>query len=223
MSNKSKHVPSQSGGGGTALKQLSAEEKIEFDKAYQESRALVAAGRDWSDLTLPHYRFVANEQIQIEKIRFESGIRRALLSAIRLCAQYKLPLPDWVSDAFIEAHNLVNSCRSISWDEAFGKPYPGRQLDALRKRRLHAFPLYFQAVQLHRAGASIGPGLFEALGNLHGVSKTRASNWYYEEEKKHRFSKMLTSSLAITALDPELRAILPKTKARADKSSRKRR
>lgn len=83
----------------------------------------------------PLWIAIAFVDLDEERQRYEANDYMALLAAIRICAARKLPIPDWAAQAFIRRYDHVLNCRTGSWDEAFGQPYPGKHVPDLRKRR----------------------------------------------------------------------------------------
>ena len=111
---------------------------------------------------------------------FELGDRRALMDAIRVCARRAIVMPEWVQDAYIDAHDKVLNCRVSSWDEAFGAPMrKGAHLAAERKRRV-LMPRVWNEVNLARQqGCPVDEALFERVGKHLGLGKTLVSEYYY--------------------------------------------
>jgi len=85
--------------------------------------------------TGPLFVAYAITRLEAERKNYEGGEKMALLAAIRICALHELPLPDWTAKAFIQRYGEVLNCRTGSWDEAFGQPYPGKHVPDLRQRR----------------------------------------------------------------------------------------
>jgi hypothetical protein len=68
--------------------------------------------------------------------KFSEGQRPALFAAIKLCAEFEIPLPKWAADAFVEGYRRVERLELDSWDAAFGVPkQKSARLDALQRRR----------------------------------------------------------------------------------------
>lgn len=142
----------------------------------------------------PLYQAAALDHLLVERKRFEAGDRMALLAAIRRCACHDLPLPDWASRAYIRAYDKVLNCQSNSWDEVFGKPYPGKHLASLLTQRQKG-PAIYQRIRYLRkehyeaqedgscklvSSIPIDEALFERVGEEFGMKKTRCSVLYYK-------------------------------------------
>lgn len=115
--------------------------------------ALSAAQAEWEAAGNPARTgplFIADARMRLERERerYEQGENIALLGAIRTCANHDLPLPAWAARAFIKRYDEVLNCRTGSWDEAFGQPYPGKHVPDLRKRRLHRFAIPQRIIEL---------------------------------------------------------------------------
>jgi hypothetical protein len=61
-----------------------------------------------------------------DRVKFENGDKRALLGVIAQCARKELPLPAWAATAFCEAYFRSRDGKLKSWNEVFGKPWPGK-------------------------------------------------------------------------------------------------
>ena len=68
--------------------------------------------------------------------KFSEGQRPALFAALKLCAEFEIPLPKWAAEAFLEGYRRVERLELDSWDAAFGVPkQKSARLDALQRRR----------------------------------------------------------------------------------------
>lgn len=74
---------------------------------------------------------------------------------------------------------LDHECRTM--DEAFRVRRPdGYRRAAARKRHLHRHNVQICGRVLKSAGVVVDASFFEVIGDFVGVSKTQASEWYYE-------------------------------------------
>jgi len=74
---------------------------------------------------------------------------------------------------------LDHECRTM--DDAFKVRRPnGYRQAAARKRHLYRRKVQFYGRVLKSAGAVVDSAFFEVIGAIVGVSKTQASDWYYE-------------------------------------------
>lgn len=122
------------------------------------------------------------DTFEVLRAKFEAGNERALMLAIRNCAEYGVPLPEWVSAAYIKAYDAVSGAVVKSWDDVFGVPYPkGTQLAALRKRRRLRFAVRVAVAEILREHPQtpIDEALFERVGEMFSIGKTLASDLYY--------------------------------------------
>lgn len=160
----------------------------EMNRAMAESEAIVAADPKRAlDRSLPIFQFHARLAIEEYRLQHEAGDPRALLAAIRQCAQVDMVLPEWLARAFCRAFDNVVNCRAGSWDEAFGRPYPkGTKIGPLRKRMqdrwrvLHAFG----EIKAKDPRRPVDVGLFEEIGERLGFGATRAAELFYEIKKQ---------------------------------------
>lgn len=127
-----------------------------------------------------------SRQVQAQKLEswrtyFEAGDRVALFSALRTCAKHNIPMPEWVSRAFISGYDKVINGDVASWDEAFGAPYPkGVHLSRIRQARLKRSAVWMEVAEERKLGSSINRELFERVGKKLGLGKTRAEELFYE-------------------------------------------
>jgi hypothetical protein len=144
-----------------------------------------ADGLDPSDPTGPLFQFNALVELgAVLEPRFRAGEDRALMLALRLCANHDLVMPEWVSRAYIEKFDRANSLRVLSWDEVFGPIVPpGRQPKRYMEDRVLRPKVYKLCRDKIAAGQPTDEALFEEVGALVGIKKTRASRLYYESRK----------------------------------------
>lgn len=107
-----------------------------------------------------------------EREAYESGERIALLGAINICAVHDLPLPEWAARAYLEGYRLALSGKVGSWDDAFGKPFPGEKWTLRAHRRKTSWPVIHRIEELSNNGEGIGTDLFHKVGKEFGVCKT---------------------------------------------------
>lgn len=110
------------------------------------------------------------------------GDRYWVLTAIKVCADSKLPLPEWAAEAYIEGYDIVVRDKAKSWDHAFGHPYPkGTHPNAHKKREKHGLPIWneINSILVAMPDTPIDEALFEKVGKKYGVGKTRASEYFY--------------------------------------------
>ncbi|GHA74954.1 hypothetical protein [Cognatilysobacter bugurensis] len=121
--------------------------------------------------------------------RFASGDKRAVLTAVRICAANNDLLPQWAAEAFVKAYESVRLHKVASWDDAFGRPHPkGTHLASMRKRRELRGRVFTAVNAASRDGRPIDAGLFEDVGEQLGIGKTLASELFYETRNSMPFS-----------------------------------
>lgn len=156
-----------------------AEEALEADK-------LAGSPFSKSDPTGPFGQWCGLNMLEEQRQLFENGDRFALMLAIRVCANHDLPLPEWVSRAYIRAFDRVLNYHSKSWDEVFGNPVPkGVHLSALRKRRKLMFGVFNRVHGLLSASPDmpIDEALFEKVGKEFNIGHSLASEYYYAAKR----------------------------------------
>jgi len=144
--------------------------------------------KDWNDPTQPFYRWAAHHDLAERCKLFESGDVFQLMHAIRICANHDMPLPEWVSRAYISAYDRVVSAQAKTWGDVFGQPYPkGIHLNAVKKRR-NLIPAVWVAVRSildMEPGTPIDGMLFERVGKKLNIGKSQAAEFYYEAKRRY--------------------------------------
>jgi hypothetical protein len=118
---------------------------------------------------------------------YKDGDKRALMDIILLCAEENIALPKWASKAIMLADDLYVSGQLNSWDDVFGKSFPGKRraglLTRLRKREA-----WRAVVRLKHEGCP-SADLFETAARDLGMGASTVRDLYYSVEKEHRFPK----------------------------------
>ena len=118
---------------------------------------------------------------------FRAGEAEALLDALELCAAYRVPLPEWAANEFLERFYAWAEFRTATLDEAFGVARPkGTQLKARRLREALRFYVLREVRRLRNEGMPMSDEIFETVAAAVGISKKRASKIYYETPKYRR-------------------------------------
>jgi hypothetical protein len=95
--------------------------------------------------------------------RFDKGEKHALFETIFYCNAREIPLPKWVDDPLRNAEALFQTGQLKSWDEIFGKPFPGKRRAGLLTRARRA-EIFLEAYRLKKQN-NLGEGreLFELV------------------------------------------------------------
>lgn len=169
------------------MKQVTVNSEWTFEQAKAEQDKVIAANPErWSDPETPLFQWLALKQLDEYKESFLAGDRFLLMLAIRKCAQCGLPLPEWVSRAYIKAFDSVLNARVKSWDEAFSPPYKkGANLAALRKKRELEFGVWneIRGIIDQEPETKVDTALFEKVGARFNIGKTLCSEYYYSVNK----------------------------------------
>ncbi len=123
---------------------------------------------------------------------FKTGHKRVLIDAIAVCADAGLPLPPWVSEAFLNAYKSFPG----SWDEMFDSPIPKANtagylkslsgtVKKVRKWQKNQLPVFRRVRELLAEGAKTGDkrseeSVFKTVGKEFGVSGSTAKTMYYD-------------------------------------------
>lgn len=161
--------------------------RLSFEQAMEANEVALRENpdRDLVDPTLLLYQWSAAHDLDRIKENFETGDQFAMMLALRKCANHDLPMPEWLSRAYIAAFDKVLNYHSGSWDEVFGKPLKkGQHLSTLRTKRTKTMPVYNRCVELVKNGHPKNRDLFRKVGEEFGVSRTIAENMYREVKKE---------------------------------------
>jgi len=60
--------------------------------------------------------------------------KHALMDMIVICAQWHVPLPAWAAQAVMDVERRYRTGKLKSWNDAFGKPFPGKGRAKARTR-----------------------------------------------------------------------------------------
>jgi hypothetical protein len=122
---------------------------------------------------------------------YQSGNKRHLFDTIYFCAANKRKLPDWAREMIIMAHLRSRYGRLKSWEEIFGKPFPGKSRKGIltKARALEVWIAVRQRVEKRQSTKDqpIDEGLFEEVGKELGVGgHSTVSKLYYQVDKNFR-------------------------------------
>src|SRR3569623_2277533 len=101
----------------------------------------------------------------------------ALLGALRICANYDLVMPAWLSRAYIKAYDSVLFARVGSWDRAFGRPFDGQCMK--RRRILRDATTTSLVAKWVSEGMDVGQAIAKAA-TAHHVSPKTVETAYYK-------------------------------------------
>lgn len=160
-------------------KEMTADEVLILEEEFELENADIAKEKPYLS---PFSQWCALHELDECKRLFESGDEFLLMTAIRICANHDLPMPNWVATNYIKAYQTVVGARSKSWDQVFGLPYPkGTHLNAVRKKRLLKFRVWSDVKKILNMNPKtpIDEAIFELVGKRVGIGKTLASEYYY--------------------------------------------
>ena len=133
----------------------------------------------------------AQSRLDRERVAYEAGDNMALLAAIRVCATHDLVIPEWASKGFIAAYDKVLNCQTNSWDDAFGEPYPGKQVNRLKQRRNNKPNVFTSVRRLQNENPDLPlmsnrdvTGIFDIVAEDLAIGPTICRELYYEAAKE---------------------------------------
>lgn len=166
---------------------LTAEELLKLDSE---------CGKAIQDPTRPIYQVSAAERVSSLKDGALSGDGFDVLSAISWCATHQLVMPEWLSQEYLNRYREVLNCRLGSWDDAFGKPYPGKHLNSLKKKRNLRFAVVNRVNEIKREEprTPTDKSLFSRVGKELNLGATHTEELYYSGRNYFGVNKATGSS-----------------------------
>lgn len=161
---------------------------MKYDPDWDANQALehsITSGEDQNDPANAFGQWHGHQRLLECRERFRAGEKFALMQALRICANHDLPMPEWLSIAYISAFDKILNHKSKSWDEVLGPAIPkGKHLASLRKERQFGLSVALEVRCRHKQqGLNIDPEMFEAVGKKFNIGKTLASDYYYKYKK----------------------------------------
>jgi hypothetical protein len=139
-----------------------------------------------------------------ERRRYEKGEKHTLLRTILHCRVLEMPLPEWVDRQLDIAAHLFQTGQLKSWDEIFGKPFPGKSRAGLLTRS-RAFEICREADRLKRQhNFTESRGLFEQVAENLKIGYNSKNGWtgwatvrdiYFKEKAIDRDLRRLHAAL----------------------------
>lgn len=165
-----------------------SEDEIERWRVLSADQAAFDAKNPGRSYAGPLFQAAAHERIEALREQYDAGDRVALLEAVHLCAWHELVLPEWAALKFMAAYREAAHARAASWDDVFGKPWPGKHLASLRRRRELILPVRARIRELlqHRDPPPLDEELFESVGKEFGIGKTLCQEFYYGPRTRSR-------------------------------------
>ena len=123
----------------------------------------------------------------IEASGRDSGF--AILEAIMECARFGFKMPEWLAKEYMRRYARVMAYRTNSWDEVFGKPYPGKHLKDLRVRRESSFAVWreISVILSKEPETSINRKLFQKVADKLKIGARIVEELYKELKKESMF------------------------------------
>jgi hypothetical protein len=120
----------------------------------------------------------------LERLRkdFEEGDKRALFEAICWAGA---SLPDWVRKGLREAHERFECGDINSWEDIFGKPFPGKSRKTAQNRAL-GINIWVEVRRRIDQGQPIDEHLFEQVGKSFDMKHSTVSKLYYWFDKAYQ-------------------------------------
>lgn len=115
-------------------------------------------------------------------LRHQQGDQRALLQAVDICGFRGLPMPPWCRRDYSQAWSKARSYEVRTLDEAFGYEVKGTNLARARERYRKADLVAIDVARDVDRGSTVEQA-FHAQAEKHGVSPSRAREWYYERRR----------------------------------------
>lgn len=118
------------------------------------------------------------------RVEFERGDKRALLKLVARCGERELPLPQWATAVVGDASYRSEKGQLKSWDEVFGKPYPGKSRKGTATES-RAVEVWIEVRRLSGEGHPIDEALFERVGKKLKVGRRSTVSRLYWRADRH--------------------------------------
>jgi hypothetical protein len=177
---------------------------LDFERwTYEDARA---AEKEWlkrKETNLPGSRHAGvsplvqwhswtRELPRLRKLFEPTGEFTIVFEAITECINSRLPIPLWCAVPLRSAWGKIDRFEQRSWDEVFGKPHQGKNLNYAQRRRKDMIPIVLDIIDRIDRGAKVQDTL-EAVAKKSGVSTGTARGWYYAHRKKFPITETLMS------------------------------
>lgn len=155
-----------------------------YEEAFLEQARWFRAGRPDGRVRGPFNAWSSARRLKECDERFKQGEKQAVLDGMYFCLLDDLPVPDWLSVAFIGAYLSVVLYEAKGWNDVFGNPHKkGSNLSARSKRLDLAPKLFMLAAEVLRTypDTVIDEGFYAGVGKEFNVGKTLAQEYisYY--------------------------------------------
>lgn len=125
------------------------------------------------------------EVLEVEKKRYDLGVKKSILTCLCYCLKYDEPIPRWCKDAYIGAIEQVEDCRARHWSDVFGRAHPkGAHLKPKSDLFKEYIAVYDRISERIANGEAVDGHLFESVGRELGIGgKTKIEQYYYKVKK----------------------------------------
>ena len=120
----------------------------------------------------------------MKKYFYEKGIVQELFLAIMYCGEEKIPLPDWIVEAFSKSVRKYINWDVKTLDEAFGTKRPKEmRFDKLQKRIKLMWPVCERLRELINEDYRKDDNTYSLFGDEFGIGKELVKEFKKEFEK----------------------------------------
>lgn len=161
------------------------------DRLFQEALDATADAMNadpllsFDDPKLPHAQYFASFHVSLLEEYFKED-KFCLHMAVALCSYHGLPMPEWVSKAFLSGFYKITLAQvGNSWDAAFGRPYrEGSKMPRLEEQRRLKFSIYDEVVRLGAKHPDLAKNsyLYDKLAKKFGIGKDVVASLYKSAE-----------------------------------------
>jgi hypothetical protein len=133
------------------------------------------------------------------RLSYERGEKHALFSVLYYCGYFRQRPPEWAAEAIAKAYSKFVNGKIKSWEDIFGKPFPGRRRAGL-ETSTRTFEIYGEVRRLREEeDMPIGQELFEEAAKNLKIGRKRGgeSGWstvrrLYYKDRQH-WEKLIPS------------------------------
>jgi hypothetical protein len=133
----------------------------------------------------PTHEALFQAKLKEYEIRFRGGEKYAAFAALTACVMWCRPLPSWVGREIWLAHDLYRKGQLRSWDDVFGKPFPGRRRKGI-STKAKDLAVWARARQLYETeDFYLDDELWERLAKEFDMGTTNIKSAFRRIERTH--------------------------------------
>jgi hypothetical protein len=133
----------------------------------------------------PTHEALFQAKLNEYETRFRGGEKYAVFAALIFCVMWCRPSPSWAAKEFWLAYALYGNGQLGSWDDVFGKPFPGKRRKGIATRAKD-LPIWTRVRQLYETeDYNLDDRLWEQLAKEFDMGTTNIKSAFRRIESAH--------------------------------------